>query len=311
MFTPWRFNIKEAARLGQNIIAIRFKPIMIVATELEQKYKEKYACLSADNCSARPYVRKAQYSFGWDWGPVLPTSGIWRKAAIIAYDTATMGYFAGLPEKVTADSAIIKLAAQIYCSEETTLTAIFSLAGFGQSIEQTVEAKVTKGRNFIESEFALKNPSLWWPNGYGKPNLYDACVKLFSQEKLLDEATIRVGIRSIELIQEPDDEGKTFIFRINGQNVFCKGANWIPADSFLPKVNYEQYNKLLQYAADANFNMIRVWGGGVYEADEFYDICDSLGIMIWQDFMYVCAATRKKIGSCAKQNEKPWKLFCD
>jgi hypothetical protein len=130
---------------------------------------------------------------------------------------------------------------------------------------------------------------LWWPRGYGEAALYDAKVEVYSEAELLDTAAVKVGIRSVKLIQEPDEEGKSFIFQINGQNVFCKGANWIPADSFLPKVNYQQYNKLLTYAAEANFNMLRVWGGGVYEADEFYDLCDALGIMVWQDFMYVCA----------------------
>ena len=132
-------------------------------------------------------------------------------------------------------------------------------------------------------------PKLWWPRGYGEPSLYDASVEVYADAELLDDASIKAGIRGIELLQEPDEEGKSFIFKINGQPVFCKGANWIPADSFLPKVNYQRYNQLLGYAADANFNMLRVWGGGVYESDDFYSLCDELGIMVWQDFMYVCA----------------------
>ncbi len=150
-------------------------------------------------------------------------------------------------------------------------------------------SKTRVGRNFADCTLEVESPRLWWPQGYGEPNLYMATVQVLDKEELLDESTVKVGVRSIRLVQEPDEEGKTFIFQINDQNVFCRGANWIPADSFLPKVNYERYAKLLDYAAEANFNMLRVWGGGVYEADEFYDLCDVLGIMVWQDFMYVCA----------------------
>ncbi len=289
MFTPWRFNIKQATKTGKNIVAIRFKPVSKIATELEEKHKDKYACLSADNFSARPYVRKAQYSFGWDWGPTLPTSGIWREAKVVAYDIARVGYVAGLPEEVSKDKAKVKLTAVIHAAKEATVKVKFRLIGFDQKLEQTVDVNVKEGRNFADATLEVEKPMLWWPRGYGEANLYDAYAQVYADEELLDEGATKVGIRKIRLIQEPDEEGKTFIFEINGQNVFCKGANWIPADSFLPKVNYQRYHKLLDYAAEANFNMLRVWGGGVYEADEFYDLCDSHGIMVWQDFMYACA----------------------
>ncbi len=289
MFTPWRFDIKAAAKEGKNVIAIRFKPIYKIASELEEQHKHKYTCLSSDNFSARPYVRKAQYSFGWDWGPTLPTSGIWREAKVVAYNTAKLGYVSGLPVEVEKDKAKIKISAEIQAVKETELTVKFALVGFGQNINQETALKAQPGRNFAECELAIEEPHLWWPRGYGQANLYDAIINVWSGSKLLDDTTIKVGIRKVELIEEPDFEGKTFIFRINGQNVFCKGANWVPADSFLPKVNYEQYFKLLTFAADANFNMLRVWGGGVYEDDNFYNLCDLLGIMVWQDFMYVCA----------------------
>jgi beta-mannosidase len=289
MFTPWRFNIKGAAKMGSNLIAIRFKPVYHVAGELEAQHKHKYACLSADNFSARPYVRKAQYSFGWDWGPVLPTSGIWRQAKVVAYNTARLGYVAGLPVKVSKQEAEMKVSAEIFADKETKLMVKFTLAGFGQTLEQQTMIQTSKGRNFADCTLHVDQPHLWWPLGYGEPALYDAKVEVYGGTELLDSNKVKVGIRSIQLIQEPDEEGKSFIFQINNQNVFCKGANWIPADSFLPKVNYERYQKLLKMSAEANFNMLRVWGGGVYEADEFYHLCDELGIMVWQDFMYACA----------------------
>jgi beta-mannosidase len=289
MFTPWRFNIKDTVKPGRNVIAIRFKPVYKVAGELEEKHKHKYTCLSSDNFSARPYVRKAQYSFGWDWGPTLPTSGIWREAKIVAYNTARLGYIAGLPVEVSDEKAKIKVAAEIHAVKEAQVKVKFSLVGFGQNIKQETVVQVKPGRNFADAIVDVETPHLWWPRGYGEADLYDVFVELWSNGELLEDASVKVGIRKIELIEEPDAEGKSFIFRINGQNVFCKGANWVPADSFLPKVNYEQYFKLLTLAADANFNMLRVWGGGVYEDDAFYSLCDRLGIMVWQDFMYVCA----------------------
>ncbi len=289
MFTPWRFNIKDVAKEGKNVVAIRFKPIYKIASELEEKHKHKYTCLCSDNFSARPYVRKAQYSFGWDWGPTLPTSGIWREAKVVAYNTARLGYISGLPVEVFKEKAKIKIAAEVYAIKNIELNVKFALVGFGQNIKQETVVQVKEGRNFAECTLDVEEPHLWWPRGYGEPNLYDVNVQLWSGSERLEDASVKVGIRKIELIEEPDEEGKTFIFRINGQNVFCKGANWVPADSFLPKVNYEQYFKLLMLAAEANFNMLRVWGGGVYEDDAFYSLCDWLGIMVWQDFMYVCA----------------------
>ncbi|MGD6935023.1 MAG: glycosyl hydrolase 2 galactose-binding domain-containing protein [Candidatus Bathyarchaeia archaeon] len=289
MFTPWRFNIKKVAKEGKNVIAIRFKPIYKVASELEKQHKHKYTCLSSDNFSARPYVRKAQYSFGWDWGPTLPTSGIWREAKVVAYNKARLGYIAGLPIEVSKDKALIKITAEIHAVKEAQVKVKFGLAGFDQNIKQEKIVQVNAGRNFAECTMNVEEPQLWWPRGYGEPNMYDATIELWSGDELLEYDNVKVGIRKIELIEEPDEEGKTFIFRINNQNVFCKGANWVPADSFLPKVNYEQYFKLLTLAAEANFNMLRVWGGGVYEDDSFYSLCDQMGIMVWQDFMYVCA----------------------
>jgi beta-mannosidase len=165
MFTPWRFNIKAAAKAGVNLIAVRFKPIYKVAFELEQQYKHKYCSLSAENCSARPYVRKAQYSFGWDWGPTLPTSGIWRKTKIVAYDETKLGYVAALPIEVAKNKANVKLITQIQVAQSSRLRVKFSLAGFGQKLEHKVNLNVTQGVNFIDWTFEISEPKLWWPKG--------------------------------------------------------------------------------------------------------------------------------------------------
>ena len=290
MFTPWRFNINKAVKLGRNVIAVCFKPIYKVAFELEKKYGGKYGCLHAKNCSARPYVRKAQYSFGWDWGPTLPTSGIWRSARVIAYDKAKLGYLAALPLQVSKEKAKMKAVVDVYASETCNVNAKFVIEGFGQKIENQINKKVPAGQNCLESELEITEPQLWWPKGYGAQNLYDVSVELYCNEVFLDKAAVKCGVRSVQLLQDRDDEGLCFTFAINGLRVFCKGANWVPADSFLPRVTVDRYRKLLDLAAEANVNMLRVWGSGIYEDDAFYDLCDSLGIMVWQDFMYACAA---------------------
>jgi len=289
MFTSWRFNISKAVKDGRNVIAVCFKPYK-VAFELERKYSGKYGSLHAENFSARPYVRKAQYSFGWDWGPTLPTAGIWRNARVIAYDKAKLGYLAALPLEVSEDKAKIKAIADVYAPKPYVVKAKFVMEGFGQRNEKQVSKRIASGKSCLESEFEIAKPHLWWPRGYGAQNLYNVSVELYCAEVLCDKAAAKCGIRSVKLLQEPDDEGKSFIFIVNGLPVFCKGANWVPADSFLPRVTADRYQRLLGLAAEANFNMLRVWGGGIYEDNAFYDLCDRLGIMVWQDFMYASSA---------------------
>ena len=246
--------------------------------------------MHAENCSARPFVRKAQYSFGWDWGPTLPTAGIWRSVRVIAYDKAKLGYLAALPMQVSKEKAKIKAIVDVYASETCNVKAKLVIEGFGQKIENQINTKVHAGQDCLESEFEITMPRLWWPKGYGAQNLYDVSVELYCNEDFLDKAVVKCGVRSVQLLQDRDDEGTCFTFAINGLRVFCKGANWVPADSFLSRVTADRYRHLLDMAAEANSNMLRVWGGGIYEDDAFYDLCDSLGIMVWQDFMYVCAA---------------------
>ncbi len=289
MFTPWKYNIKGVAKVGKNSVVVRFKPIYEVASELEHQHREKYSCLSAENCTSRPYIRKAQYSFGWDWAPTLPTCGIWREAKLVAFDHAKIGYVAGLPTEVSSGKAKVTLAAQVYVAQPLRLDVKFSLTGFEEKCERKISVNAVEGNNFFDATFEVVHPRLWWPRGYGNPSLYDLMVEVFLGSERLDYALGKVGIRKVELLEEPDEEGISFIFKINGLPVFCKGANWVPADSFLPRVSPERYRALLESTIEMNANTIRVWGGGVYEPEVFYQLCDELGIMVWQDFMYVCA----------------------
>lgn len=289
MFTPFRFEVTKIVRKGSNQVAIRFKSACEVGAELEAKFGGKYGSLHADNFSARPYLRKAAYSFGWDWGPSLPTAGIWKTAKILVYEAARLGYVAFMPVEVSVKNAKVEAVAQVYASNTCNAQVRFVLETIGSRIEKAICVTLTAGQNFIEADFQVSEPRLWWPRGYGEPYLYNASVQLFFGEILLDEKSVNCGIRSIELMQKVDEDGKSFIFKINGLPVFFKGACWIPADSFLSRVTAERYRKLLEMAAEANFNMLRVWGGGVYEDEIFYELCDRLGLMVWQDFMFANA----------------------
>ncbi len=286
MFTPYRFNVKQNSKPGRNTIVVRLKPAKKAAEEIQKKHKDLQAKYKFP---PRSYLRKAQYSFGWDWGPTLPTVGIWRSVKLVAYDKAKLGYLALLPLKVRDDEATVKLTAEVYSSKKTKVKVKYTMKDTEAEMEKWVEAEAEPGKNDLECTVKINNPKLWWPRNYGPQNLYRLSAELYVGDGLQDKAETKVGIRNIELVQEPDDEGKTFIFRINGKLVFCKGADWIPADSFLPRVTEQQYRKLLELSAEEGMNMLRVWGGGIYEDDFFYDTCNELGIMVWQDFMYACA----------------------
>ncbi|RLE97098.1 MAG: glycoside hydrolase family 2 protein [Thermoprotei archaeon] len=282
MFIPWIFDVKHLLRPGRNVIAVKFDPPARVLEELEAKHGR----LGAGFYAPRVYGRKAQYSFGWDWGPRLPTSGIWRSAYLIAFSGARLMHVASLPLKVSEEEAELLLEAEVKAVRGLDAVVTFELSGRDGVHTRSVSVRLEEGLNEVRARMRIPRPELWWPRGYGPQNLYTLRVRLEAGGELLDEVAVRTGIRSVELVREPDEEGKSFYFKINGVPVFCKGANWIPADNLLPRVTREKYAKLLRMAADANMNMIRVWGGGIYEDDSFYDICDELGIMVWQDFMF-------------------------
>ncbi len=194
-----------------------------------------------------------------------------------------------MPLEVSSGKARVKLTTEVHACGKVRAKVKFAIEGYEQKVEKWIEAEIDQGRNDLECEVEVQKPRLWSPRGYGFPHLCKIVAELYVGDRLLDRAETRAGIRSVELVQEPDEEGRSFIFKVNGKPTFCKGAAWIPADSFLPRVSRERYRELLELSAEASMNMLRVWGGGVYEDDAFYDMCDELGIMIWQDFMYACA----------------------
>lgn len=287
MFVPHLFSVKGSLREGENILVVKFAPPTKVAEEREARFGKLWAAFY----SARPYLRKAPYSFGWDWGPRLPTVGIWRPVELRAYDTACFRHLWGFVKALSDDrrQAEVQVEAEIHAVTETEATIHFELRHGDQNFEVSTPIPLMRGNQTVKATLTVSNPRLWFPNGLGDQPLYTLTATLKVEGAVISSHSVRVGLRTVELVRERDEEGESFLFRVNGIPVFCKGANWIPSDSFLPRVTGQRYRDLLTKAKGAHMNMLRVWGGGIYEDETFYDLCDELGIMVWQDFMFACA----------------------
>src|SRR3989339_180205 len=283
MFLTYSYNVKNILKSTDNTLKIILKSPVQYALQQEKKYGKLPVALN----SSRVYIRKAQYSFGWDWGPSFPTTGIWRKVYLEEWTNAKIESVTFNTSKLGKNYAQVEVDVRITNSQSNNISLLLSLSD-GKNI---YEKKIPIQRlNNYKTNFRIKDPKLWWPNEEGDQNLYLLHVKIIDNKNLVvDEMVRNVGIRKIELILQ-DKKGSTFKFRVNHKDIYCKGVNWIPADSFLPRVTHKKYSELLTYAKSANMNIVRVWGGGVYEADEFYDICDQLGLLVWQDFMFACGS---------------------
>ncbi|HLF87779.1 MAG TPA: glycoside hydrolase family 2 protein, partial [Anaerolineales bacterium] len=246
-----------------------------------------------------PHLRKAPCHWGWDWGPQLPAIGIWKDIRLEGYTTASLTGVHLRQQHDDDDNIVtVTITADIEVEDwsDNELTVRMTItAPDGET--HTVESELTtlddeiafsNRRNlFLQSE--IHNPQLWWPNGYGDQPLYGVEITLHAGNRTLDKRTCRIGLRTLELVQEPDAWGKSFTFYVNGVPIFAKGANWIPADSFPTRVTRASLEGLIRSAAQAHMNMLRVWGGGYYPEDMFFDLCDEYGILIWEDFMFACA----------------------
>jgi len=271
-----------------------------------------------DRWTVLTFVRKAQYMYGWDWGPELASAGIWRPVKLVEIPKARLLDHA-VDTKFNEDgTATLTLDVYVDRAADGPLAIDVELVRVGNESEAldvklpsklSVDVPAGSGRVKASATFQIDEPQLWWPNRHNPaglgihPSLYTVDIALVSAGRPVDHKSVKVGLRTIELIREPDTEtaGESFRFRVNGQDIFIKGANWIPADSFpsrlendggklddLDFVDDRVYN-LLWDCCDAGFNMLRVWGGGLYESDHFYELCDEHGIMLWQDFCYACA----------------------
>ncbi|MEJ2634015.1 MAG: glycoside hydrolase family 2 protein [Calditrichia bacterium] len=283
MFRTWHFAVQEVLKKSGNQLRIKF----ISPTAFGRQQEEKYGRLPVALQSGRVYLRKAQYSFGWDWGPSFPTMGIWRPVYLRQPERLRIENVRFHTASLSEDSAAVMVQVECAGSVAEKDRLFIKLHDGKHEIHRESDLQVSTS---IEQIFDIPDPELWWPNGEGEPHLYRLRVELRDENhNLLDEWEKQVGIRTIAL-QTVEREKPVFRFIINGKPIFMKGANWIPADSFLPRITPEKYNSLLKAAKVANMNMIRLWGGGIYENDLFYETCDELGLLVWQDFMFACAA---------------------
>ncbi|KZT29317.1 glycoside hydrolase family 2 protein [Neolentinus lepideus HHB14362 ss-1] len=279
-FLSYRVPAKKLLKAGPNELTLTFESAFSKGRDL-QKQHGKFALWNGD--SSRLHIRKAQYNYGWDWGPVLMTVGPWRSIYLHVYTTHISSLFA---RTSVSSSLTSSLSVSFSLSHKIASTASMTLKDAeGKTIAQQNKVQVKDGEGEVKFELGSGQVELWYPVGYGTQPIYTV-----EQNNALSTQTQKVAFRRAQVVQDEliDQEGRTFLFEINGVRIFCGGSNWIPADSFLTTMTPERYRAWLQLLVDGNQNMVRVWGGGIYEPDVFYDICDELGILVWQDFMFGC-----------------------
>ena len=294
MFREWSIECKNILKKdGVNTLVVEFESPINKTIPLYDTLSFHYPAPNDQSVlggigekKVSVFSRKAAYQFGWDWGPRLITSGIWRPIMIEAYDNMRITDLSFSTKSIKGDTATLSALVQVQTNQTIEASVDFyiqntKIASTKQIFEKGIS---TKFCNLL-----IKSPKLWWCNGLGEPNLYNIKCVVSKGDLILDEKTQRMGIRTIELVHKPDSIGKSFYFKLNGIPVFMKGANYIPLDNFPSRVTKERYTSAIQSAVDANMNMLRVWGGGIYEDDIFYNLCDEKGILLWQDFMFACS----------------------
>ena len=286
MFHPWAIDVKNILKDDENELVVHFcSPINKVLPSL----KSKDYILPADNDQIKntsPYTRKAPYHYGWDWGPSFATSGIWRSVELIGHGDWIVETAHLHQKKISRDKAELELQMSVVSSIEVDGELIISEAKKGIHITKSIFLSI--GSNSIDQSIVINNPELWWPVGHGEQNLYEFKIT-FNADNTTEKIVKRIGLRDFKVQQKKDENGTSFTFIINEKPIFSKGANWIPADSFTTRLKKQDYRKLLESAVKANMNTLRVWGGGIYESDDFYNLCDEMGILVWQDFMFACS----------------------
>jgi beta-mannosidase len=284
MFRIWRVPVKAHLHSGKNLLRIVFPSPIKAAEQVAAGDPFRLQSKTAD----KTYIRKAAYEYGWDWGPRFVTSGIWRPVHLEAWDKVRIADFAIRQRDVSGEVAHLDAEVEIEAANSSGGAASVVVRYFdeGQPVTFGRRVDIHAGRNVIDLPIEIQRPKLWYPAGYGEQPLYEFTASVGTVEQGFDQRKTKVGLRSIELRRQLDKWGRSFEFIVNGIPVFAKGADVIPFDSFPSRVTTAEYRRILESARDANMNMIRHWGGGYYETDEFYSICDELGIMVWQDFMF-------------------------
>ncbi len=286
MYRQWKWDVTDMLNVT-NELSIIFRAPVTFITE-RQKVKPLWG---GGDIPGGPHLRKAPCHFGWDWGPKVPPIGVWKDIRIEGYSSAK---FEGVHvrQKHADEKVTVSATATVDSWNKESLSLTMTLTA-PDGTSQTSRVEVA---DRAEAGIVVIDPQLWWPHGYpstplrtsGEQNLYQLKITLETATSTIDSRTYQIGLRTIELKQEPDEWGESFTFIVNGVPVFMKGADWIPTDSFPTRITDAHLEYLLTSATDAHMNMLRVWGGGLYESESFYNLCDRLGILIWQDFTFAC-----------------------
>lgn len=274
MFLSYEVEVSSLLR-AENELKIHFLPP-------HKEEERKIAALGYElPGGSRVFTRKAGFHYGWDWGPKITPAGIWRPVELLSWEAARLTAVSIQQESITAGKAVLAVKLNVEVEED----GVYQV----QLNDSIYQEDLSEGLHQLNYPYVIDKPQLWWPVGHGEQHLYQIELSLLKEQQVLQKQSKKIGLRSIELITEKDERGESFYFEVNGKAVFMKGANYIPQDNLQNRVTNKDYRALLQDAIDANMNMLRVWGGGIYEEDIFYDLCDSLGILLWQDFMFACA----------------------
>ena len=277
-FKKFSFNIHKLAEKENEL------KIIFTKTNHQETLKEKKNPYKLPEGN-RIYTRKAQFQYGWDWGPELNTSGIWKSISIKAWNAIKFENIFIKQGEINKEKAVLSVEISIKSPTDKNVNLFTKINR--EVISSSISLK--KGKHTYKVPIEIVNPKLWWTHNLGNPYLYNFNFQLISDGKIKDQKSIKKGIRTIKLITKKDSIGESFYFELNGKPVYAKGANYIPQNSFQNHVTNQHYEKLLSDVVNSNMNMLRVWGGGIYENDIFYDLCDKKGILVWQDFMFACA----------------------
>jgi len=291
MFVKHRVDVTDTLKQDDNNLEIVFESARQKGLRLVEEHKEHRFIVHQTEISRGP-VRKAQYHWGWDWGPILMACGSWKPIILETFTSKISDIWV----EYDIDEYLNQVEGKVFVAIEGsgTLRGDISKDG-GAHCEQLEDFQPTKAEGVFSAEFEIPDASLWWPRGYGSQPLYRVSISLSplsnsrTHDTILDKMEKTVGFRKVKLVQEPDSHGTSFYFRINNVDIFCGGSCWVPSDSFLTRCSASMYHARLRQAAEGNQVMIRVWGGGIYESDAFYEATDQLGLLVWQDFAFACA----------------------
>lgn len=300
MHRTWDFSVKQLLKEKDNELVIYFRsPVLYIAEQFE---KDPAILGTEDAMRGFPKIRKGHYMFGWDWGPRLPDAGIWKPVELLFVEKARLTRVY-IRQNWKPDLSEVKLCVETKIAEAISKTDYAEEREFSAEDKKTYRLSITvmdpQGEKLYDRvdpamPLVIGKPQLWWPNGYGSQPLYTVIVELTDAEgeKVYDRVEKRIGLRTLTMDTEKDAYGNAFAHVVNGVKIFAMGADYIPEDNILSRMNKERTRNLLMQCKAANFNCIRVWGGGLYPDDSFFDICDELGLMVWQDFMFACANYR-------------------